>query len=64
MDSFAQNYIDGMKFLGVCYDNPERPEILRHLPNDIDIHREHSVTAIMCVVDVEASSFFLFLLFC
>ena len=40
MDAFAQNRLDGMTFLGVCYDNPERPEITRHLPNDIDIQNE------------------------
>ena len=40
MDAFAQNRMDGMTFLGVCYDNPDRPEILRHLPNEIDIQSE------------------------
>ena len=40
MDSFAQNRMDRMEFLGVCYDNPDRPEILRQLPNDIDIQSE------------------------
>ena len=45
MDAFAQNFMDGMTFLGVCYDNPERPEITRHLPNDIDIQNEHGATA-------------------
>ena len=48
MDAFAQNRMDGMTFLGVCYDNPERPEIMRHLPNDIDIQNEHGATATMC----------------
>ena len=47
MDAFAQNRLEGMTFLGVCYDNPERPEILRQLPNDIDIQNEHGATAIM-----------------
>ena len=41
MDAFAQNRMSGMKFLGVCYDNPERPELLRQLPNEIDIQSEH-----------------------
>ena len=45
MDAFAQNRMNGMSFLGVCYDNPERPEIMRHLPNDIDIQNEHGATA-------------------
>ena len=40
MDAFAKNRMDGMEFLGVCYDNPDRPEIMRHLPNDIDIQNE------------------------
>ena len=40
MDAFAQNRLDGMTFLGVCYENQERPEILRHLPNNIDIQNE------------------------
>ena len=48
MDAFGRNRMDGMKFLGVCYDNPERPEIMRHLPNDIDIQNEHGATATMC----------------
>ena len=50
MDAFAQNYMDGMTFLGVCYDNPDRPEIMRHLPNDIDIQNEHGATTIMFYV--------------
>jgi hypothetical protein len=45
MDAFAQHRLEGMTFLGVCYDNPERPEIMRHLPNDIDIQNEHGATA-------------------
>ena len=40
-----QKCMDGMTFLGVCYDNPERPEIMRHLPNDIDIQNEDGATA-------------------
>jgi hypothetical protein len=48
MDAFAQLRLEGMTFLGVCYDNPERPEIMRHLPNDIDIQNEHGATATMC----------------
>ena len=48
MDAFAQHRLEGMTFLGVCYDNPERPEIMRHLPNDIDIQNEHGSTATMC----------------
>ena len=45
MDAFAQNRMDGMKFLGVCYDNPDRPCVIRQLPNDIDIQNEHGVAA-------------------
>ena len=48
MDTFAQNRLNGMVFLGVCYDNPERPEIMRHLPNDIDIQNDHGATATLC----------------
>ena len=49
MDAFAQRRLEGMTFLGVCYDNPERPEIMRHLPNDIDIQNEHGATATGCL---------------
>lgn len=48
MDSFAQNCMKGMTFLGVSYDNADRPEIIRHLPNAIDIQNEHGVTATVC----------------
>ena len=50
MDAFAQNRMDGMTFLGVCYDNHERPEIIRQLPNDVDIQNEHGATAIMACI--------------
>ena len=36
----VNSHTNGMTFLGVYYDNPERPEITRHLPNDIDIQNE------------------------
>ena len=45
MDAFAQNRMDGMIFLGVCYDNPDRPDVIRQLPNDIDIQNKHGATA-------------------
>ena len=40
LDAFAENKLSGMTFRGVSYENAERPEILRHLANDIDIQNE------------------------
>ena len=40
LDAFAENKLPGMTFRGVSYDNAERPEIIRHLANDIDIQNE------------------------
>jgi hypothetical protein len=40
MDAFAAEKEGGMTFAGVMYDNSERPEIVRQLPNDIDIQHE------------------------
>jgi hypothetical protein len=40
MDAFAAEKEAGMTFAGVMYDNSERPEIVRQLPNDVDIQHE------------------------
>ena len=40
LDAFAENRLSGMKFRGVSYENADRPEIIRHLANDIDIQNE------------------------
>ena len=40
LDAFAENKLSGMTFRGVTYENAERPEIIRHLANDIDIQNE------------------------
>ena len=40
MDAFAAEKEAGMTFAGVMYDNSDRPEIIRQLPNDIDIQHE------------------------
>ena len=40
MDAFAENKLSGMSFRGVTYEGAERPEILYHLSNDIDIQNE------------------------
>ena len=37
MDAFAAEKGSSMTFAGVMYDNSERPEIIRQLPNDNDI---------------------------
>ena len=40
LNAFAENRLPGMKFRGVSYENAERPEIICHLANDIDIQNE------------------------
>ena len=40
MDAFAANKKPTLTFKGVCYDNVERPEIVKDLPNPDDIQHE------------------------